>query len=73
MLKRLLLQNLRARRATQELIRLAGKSETVLLVGHGLINHYIAKELLNLGWIGPEKAASGYWAFSVYHTEDYKL
>lgn len=39
---------------------------SVLLVGHGLVNRLIAKELLSRGWQGPKKPGDNYWQFSVY-------
>ena len=56
----------RAKQATQELIRMAKQFDSVLLVGHGFINYFIAKELLSQKWRGPKKPASDYWNYSVY-------
>ncbi len=56
----------RAKKATQELIQMAEQFENILLVGHGFINHFIAKELLSQNWTGPKKPASEYWNYSVY-------
>lgn len=55
----------RAKAAAQQLIFLAEKG-TVLLVGHGIMNRLIAKELLALGWTGYSKYESKYWSTSVY-------
>jgi len=55
----------RAKTAAQKLISLAEKGP-VLLVGHGIMNHLIAKELVALGWTGPAKRESNYWSASVY-------
>jgi len=56
----------RAKKATGELILLAKQFESVMLVGHGFINHFIAKELLSSNWSGPKKPASEYWGCSTY-------
>lgn len=55
----------RAQTAAHKLIALA-ESGPVLLVGHGVMNRLIAKELRALGWSGPTKQGSKYWSASVY-------
>jgi broad specificity phosphatase PhoE len=55
----------RAKAAAQKLISLA-ENGPVLLVGHGIMNRLIAKELIALGWVGPTKQQSNYWSASVY-------
>lgn len=56
---------IRAKSAAHKLIALA-ENGTVLLVGHGIMNHLIAKELNALGWAGPKKQESHFWGASVY-------
>lgn len=56
---------IRAKVAAKKLTSLADKG-TVLLVGHGIMNHLIAKELITLGWAAPSKHESTYWGASVY-------
>jgi broad specificity phosphatase PhoE len=56
----------RARSAASRLIDLASEHQSVFLVGHGVINVLIAKELLLQGWMGPMWPANRYWRFSVY-------
>lgn len=56
----------RAISGAQRLKDLATEHESVLLVGHGLINRFIAKELLSTGWHGPANPGKQYWGFSVY-------
>jgi len=56
----------RARRAAHRLVELAMQNESVFLVGHGIINMLIAKELLALGWFGPARPVAKYWRYSVY-------
>ena len=60
----------RARNAAAELISHAKKSGSVLLVGHGLINRYIARELLAAGWRGPRRTKIRYWSFTGYTYAD---
>lgn len=55
----------RAKAAAEKLVDLA-KSGSVLLVGHGIMNRLIAKELLTLGWLGPRKHENRYWSASIY-------
>jgi len=59
---------LRARIAAAELISLAEQHDNVLLVGHGVINYLIAKQLLANGWLGPAKLNKQYWAFDVFES-----
>ena len=56
----------RARQAAKRLIGLAEAHRSVLLVGHGFINWFIAKELRSCGWLGPEKPDRKYWGYGVY-------
>lgn len=55
----------RAKIAARKLIALAEQGP-VLLVGHGIMNRLIAKELIALGWSGPAKHQNNYWSASVY-------
>jgi broad specificity phosphatase PhoE len=56
----------RARAAAEKLMDLAQGANPVLLVGHGVMNSLIAKQLLALGARGPRYPRSRYWDFSVY-------
>jgi broad specificity phosphatase PhoE len=56
----------RAQSAAMVLITLARKHDSVLLAGHGLINSYIARELLSAGWNGPRKTKVRHWGFTEY-------
>ncbi len=38
----------------------------VLLMGHGIINRYIAKELLASGWKEQTRPRTGYWGAGIY-------
>jgi broad specificity phosphatase PhoE len=58
----------RARVASNTLVELAAKHESVLLVGHGFLNHYVAKELLALNWVGPRSPGKKYWEFGTYES-----
>lgn len=56
----------RAHVAASALIDIAHTHKSALLVGHGFINYFIAKELLSRNWIGPAKPGSGYWEYGTY-------
>jgi broad specificity phosphatase PhoE len=56
----------RAQSAAMFLISLASEHDSVLLVGHGLINSYIARELLSAGWRGPGRTKIRHWGFTEY-------
>lgn len=55
----------RARTAAGQLISMAA-SGPVLLVGHGIMNRLIGKELQAAGWIVRTKQSSRYWGVGVY-------
>ena len=55
----------RAKAAAQQLSSFTAKGH-VLLVGHGIMNRLIAKELIALGWAARTNHESKYWSASVY-------
>ncbi|MEH7276050.1 histidine phosphatase family protein [Neobacillus vireti] len=60
----------RANKAAQQLIDYANEYKSVVLVGHGFFNMFIAKELQKKGWIGPRKRDSKHWncmSFSLFN------
>jgi len=56
----------RAATGMRELTQLAQTHGRVLLVGHGLLNQFIAKQLLANGWQGPRHPGSKHWEYSCY-------
>jgi len=56
----------RARMASSKLVELAAEHNSVLFVGHGFLNHYVAKELLATNWEGPRSPGKKYWEFGTY-------
>ena len=56
----------RAKQAANKLIALAEKNEKVILVGHGLMNRLIAKQLRLKHWQGPASPGRKYWEYGVY-------
>lgn len=56
----------RAKIATQKLIAIAHENEKVILVGHGIMNRMIAKQLRAKNWSGPISPGKKYWKFAIY-------
>ena len=56
----------RAKECAEQLMKLSKKHESVLFVGHGAIIWFIHKQLLRMGWSGPQKSVKKYWEFGVY-------
>ncbi|MCU7931802.1 MAG: histidine phosphatase family protein [Candidatus Thiodiazotropha sp. (ex Codakia rugifera)] len=56
----------RAKKASEQLIDLAAEHSSVLFLGHGIINHYVAKELLKNDWVGPRNPGNKHWEFGTY-------
>lgn len=52
---------MRARNATKLLQGLAAQHQQVAFFGHGLLNRYIAKELIKCGWSSSSQG-KGYWS-----------
>ncbi len=63
---------LRVSLATEKLIQLAKTHNSVLFIGHGIINRFIAKELISQGWSG-EEAPDGnkYWGYKYWEYSSY--
>lgn len=57
----------RAKAAANRLVSLAAKGP-VLLVGHGIMNRLIAKELISMGWSGPSNPSNAHWGCGVYRS-----
>ncbi|WP_445372500.1 phosphoglycerate mutase family protein [Methylomonas sp. HW2-6] len=56
----------RARSAAQRLIDYAHIHGSVALVGHGVMNHLIGRELRAQGWCCSLRPGKDYWAYAVY-------
>ncbi|HAT23869.1 MAG TPA: histidine phosphatase family protein, partial [Pantoea septica] len=52
--------------AADRLITLSEQG-TVLLLGHGLMNKMIARELRKRGWQAEKHASSRHWSSAIYH------
>jgi broad specificity phosphatase PhoE len=60
---------LRAENAALLLESSAREKESVLFVGHGMLNRFIAKHLLENGWQVKKKVSSEYWEFGILERE----
>lgn len=58
---------IRAKQAAIKLITLAEENQKVLLVGHGLLNRLIAKQLRINNWTGPVSPGKKHWEFGRYN------
>ncbi|WP_062049784.1 histidine phosphatase family protein [Bacillus sp. JCM 19034] len=56
----------RAVQAVDELERFANKYESVIFIGHGFFNRFIAKELQKRGWTGSKSPSRVHWGCSTY-------
>lgn len=56
----------RAAGVAEDLQRYAARDGAILFVGHGVLNHFIARVLRRRGWSGPRFPARGYWRHSLY-------
>lgn len=56
----------RAKNCASQLINIAQDKESVMFVGHGILNRLISKELIRRKWRGPARSKSDYWQFSIY-------
>lgn len=52
---------IRSKDAAEKLIELAQKNKKILVVGHGLMNRLIGRQLEKEGWQGTKKKGKGYW------------
>ena len=57
--------------ATEKLISLAKRHNSVLFVGHGILNRFLAKELIAQGWAGKATPNNKYWGFKYWEYETY--
>ncbi len=59
----------RASDAADTLARLAGEHRSVVAIGHGWFNRFVARELRRQGWQGPRVVPAGYWSSVTYQRE----
>ncbi len=58
--------NARAATCGAELTQHAHEEGAVLLLGHGIMNRLIARDLKKRGWKRTSKSSEKYWAFAIY-------
>lgn len=56
----------RAENAAHRLEEIAAHQGSVLLLGHGMLNRYIARALIKQGWSGSKYPSDEYWGCDVY-------
>jgi len=57
---------LRAATGARKLKEIAENNDSVIFIGHGIMNRFIAKELVSSGWVGASGSKGEYWEFGVY-------
>ncbi len=58
--------------ATEKLVYQAAIHDSVLLIGHGIINRFLAKELVLKGWTGKEASNDNkYWGYRYWEYVTY--
>ena len=60
----------RAKAATDKLLNFANRKKDVMLLGHGVMNRIIIKELVHRGYRVVEKTGSGNWGYSVMESKE---
>lgn len=58
----------RAEIASAILKRLAVEQGSVMLIGHGIFNRLLSKQLRSNGWVGPINPGNNYWEYGVYES-----
>ncbi len=56
----------RIRSSADKLIELSEDHSGIVLIGHGLMNRFIGRELIKRGWKKHGRTGSSYWGFSEY-------
>jgi broad specificity phosphatase PhoE len=59
----------RAKSATEKLIELSTQNKTIILIGHGIMNKLIQKELVALKWIESKKLQNKNWCYGVFELQ----
>ena len=60
----------RAGRVADRLASLAVEHRSVMAIGHGMFNQFLASELLLRGWRGPRFPPRGYWAVAQFEQSE---
>jgi broad specificity phosphatase PhoE len=59
----------RAAIAAETLSHLAETHRTLVVIGHGWFNRYVARELRRRGWRGPRRLPVSYWSTATYERQ----
>ncbi|GKT12065.1 MAG: hypothetical protein ISEC1_P1039 [Thiomicrorhabdus sp.] len=60
---------IRAENAANRLIKMAEDHNDILLIGHGLLNKFIAKQLLSEGWSCSKMLGRKHWEYGIFEKE----
>lgn len=61
----------RARKGAEKLVAIAEQKGAVLLIGHGIMNRLIARQLLSMGWSASSTTGGSYWNTRIYTRKTY--
>lgn len=56
----------RSKSAAEKIIALAEHNQKIIVVGHGLMNRLIGKQLQKKGWFESERVGKSFWEFRKY-------
>ena len=59
----------RAARAADRLCELAEQHQSVAVVGHGMFNRFLARQLTTRGWRGPAFLPSAHWSCAAFASQ----
>ena len=62
----------RSKQAAEKLTLLAQENEKIIVVGHGLANRLIGKQLRKNGWQTSQRRGKSYWEFRKYTKSHFK-
>jgi len=62
----------RAKIATKNLIKFSKQNKTLILVGHGIMNKLIQKELILLNWNETKSMTNNNWSYGVFELNENK-
>jgi broad specificity phosphatase PhoE len=63
----------RAERATSRICELARHHGTVMVVGHGMFNRFVAARLRARRWRGPVALPSAYWSAAAFQSPVHEI
>ena len=60
----------RTKNCANDLQKLAKEHSRVLYIGHGSLSWLLHRDLLSMGWLGPEKSVRQHWEFGIYRYKE---